>query len=281
MKIVLRIVLSTLVVSTVFVLTQDIQIFPGALEGLWESKQRDITTLPESVSSYFIETEDSKILEVWRLEAKGKLSEGSEIPVAILFHGNAETVDSTYFLQDWLSELGIESYSFDYRGYGKSSGWPSDSGLKSDVKAVANFVSERVNVEEQPVILFGSSIGTGFAAYATRFLPAKVVILLAPYTSLKTLVSELPVFGFLYPFLWYDIETASYLATQRELCLIVAHGEKDNTIPVSHGKNLLKLMPESFSINPIFLHDSGHNDIFIKAKERVTKALLQCLRQLK
>ena len=195
------------------------QVFPGLVPGLFQSGVRQAATLPYGVTSETIITSDNEVLETWyypaKLDAETENEEESEkqaskkpevdvshTPLAIIFHGNAESVESTFQLQSWLSKLGISSLSYDYRGFGLSTGWPSDAGLKRDVIAVIKHASKKYDLKQRKVILLGQSIGTGLASYATKFIPDASLVLLSPYTSLEQVVSEMPLIGYLKQFLF-------------------------------------------------------------------------------
>ncbi|NDC39734.1 MAG: alpha/beta fold hydrolase, partial [Proteobacteria bacterium] len=175
-----RLVVGIGVVSFVLVVTQDFQIFPVVVTSLLTKKGSSPALLPEGVQSRFISTSDGERIESWHVG--GNLSAG---PIALIFHGNGETVESVLHIQRWLSQRGIASYSIDYRGYGRSTGWPSEAGLYRDVEAFVRYVQSEQNASNRPFILWGSSIGTGFAAYASTILDSKALVLLAPYSNLR------------------------------------------------------------------------------------------------
>lgn len=113
---ILRFIIAFFVISIFMVVTQDFQIFPGIVGGIITDKIRDPKTLPLNVTSQFIQTSDLKKLEIWYLPAKN-IVKGEEV-FTLIFHGNAENVESTFIIQNWLSNMNISSFSFDYRGFG-------------------------------------------------------------------------------------------------------------------------------------------------------------------
>lgn len=272
----IRLLLSTVLVSLFMILTQDIQIFPGVVDGLFDRESRSDESLPRDVESIFITTRDSETLEVWHVRAEPVAKHVPTQPVAILFHGNAETVDSVYHLQRWLQSLGMHSLSFDYRGYGNSTGWPSDRGIKADVQAVVDFAITQYNPEKHTFILLGVSIGSGLAAHAATMLQEPILVLISPYVQLKTLVSELPFFGFLHPFLWYDFNTEAYIKAANSVCTIIVHGMHDSTIPFSHSERLIASITAQEKVFFIPLEDAGHNDAFAKSYEAIASYITQC-----
>lgn len=272
-----RLLVSAVLVSLFMILTQDIQVFPGVVAGLFDRQGRSDESLPRDVESIFITTSDSETLEVWHMRSESSERASDRQPVAILFHGNAETVDSSYHLQRWLQSLGIHSVSFDYRGYGNSSGWPSDQGIKADVRAVVDFAAARYDPDTHTFILLGVSIGSGLAAHASTMLPGSVLVLISPYIELKALVSELPFFGFLHPFLWYDLNTEAYIKAANPMCTIIVHGENDSTIPFSHSERLIASIEGEEKVFFLALKDASHNDAFAKSHTALASYITQCI----
>ena len=275
LQIIKRLVVSTALVSAFMVLTQDIQIFPGVISGLIQDTHRDKSELPADVKSYFISTEDGEQLEAWHLAATNPESTNS--PIGLFFHGNAENVESTYQLQRWFKAMGLSSVSFDFRGYNKSSGWPSDAGLQLDVKAVLKFLQEELNLKDRPLILLGVSIGSGLAAYASQLTDARALVLISPYTNLRTLIGELPLFGMLHPLVWYSLETKDSIRALKDTCLILAHGTADTTIPVHHSDELFKNASHIKDKAFIRVDGAGHNDLFAKAYKQISQEITTCL----
>ena len=160
--IVFRIAALILTCLAFVVLTQDLQLFPVAAASLLPRSLQRPTVVPPRVKSSFIETEDGKRLEVWRLPAAEGVPPAPN--VGLVFHGNGDSLDGFFFLQQWFSKLGMVSYGFDYRGYGRSSGWPSELGLVRDADAVWDYVITQERAEPSQMVVFGYSIGAAPAA---------------------------------------------------------------------------------------------------------------------
>jgi hypothetical protein len=272
---VLRLLASTIVIASIIVVTQDIQIFPSALFSLFNSSERDPSTLPKKVESVFVSTEDDERLELWRFEHPEVPPKGQK--VAIVFHGNAGDVGNFFAYQYRLSSLGLVSYGFDYRGYGKSSGWPTEQGLYADGRAVARYVMDREGIEAKDLVLVGVSLGTGPAAQLARELDVGTLLLVAPFSSLKDVVKATPLFGLLHPFLFYKFPVKENVATLQSTCVVVAHGEADRVIPFEQGRSVFQVVPRQLQSAMVTLEDAGHNDIFFSAWGDVASALGVCV----
>ena len=211
-----RLVTATLVVSLFFILTQELQIFPGLLHSLTIHEHQ---TPPSGVEVLTTTSPDGTKVVVWRVKGGGDTKR-----VALLFHGNADRVASFVRVQRWLASAGITSYSVEYRGYsGLASGWPSESGLYEDAEAAMDLARREEGIEPREMIVLGSSIGTGIASHLAATSHPRALILLSPYTSLTEIVREMPLFGYLSPFLWYRFPSLENIAKLRDTCVIAAH----------------------------------------------------------
>src|SRR5690606_1786728 len=84
--------------------------------------------------------------------------------VALFFHGNAENVaDNAPLLRLAREELQISLLVFDYRGYGRSGGSPEAEGILADSRAARAWLARRAGVPEREIVLWGRSLGGGFA----------------------------------------------------------------------------------------------------------------------
>lgn len=271
----MRILVLALVFFIVLVATQDIQIFPGVLGGLLSSKNRDPQSLPRGVESIFVKTEDNELVETWRLPANGESSLNEH--VAIIFHGNGGSVEMFFGIQQWFSSLGITSYHLDYRGYGKSSGWPSEKGIYNDADALWNMVREREKIGPEKIIIFGQSIGCGPATeIAKRYQPA-LLVLNSPYISIPELARERWLTRYLTKFLWYTFPTQENISKLATTNLIVAHGKSDNIIPLRHGESVAQSYQGKGSLETIFHEYASHNNLFFLAREKLAEAILKLI----
>ena len=264
-----RIVISTVLVSTFFVLTQDFQIFPGALAAFFSSSP----LVPDDVQETKVTTRDGETVSVWRVQAKGT----PRRQVILLFHGNAESLSSIVSIQRWFASLGFTSYAVEYRGYAGNTGFPSEQGIYLDSEAAMDLLVKNENITAQDVVIFGNSIGSGPAAYTAQKYGVGTLVLVAPYTSLTDIVRDLPFFGYLHPFLWYRFPVQEYTAKLTNTCVVAAHGKLDSTIDYHHSEELNRSYRGTRSYTLILSDGAGHNDIFGAVSDDIAKALDACL----
>lgn len=200
-----------------------------------------------------IVTTDGETLHGWFVPAR-------EARATVLFlHGNAGSIVHRL---DWLpmfQRLRLSVLMIDYRGYGASSGSPSEDGTYADGGAAWRHLTEERRIPPERIVVFGESLGGAIAAQlAARSRPAALV-LHSTFTSAPDLAADL------YPFLPARLLTRfSYdaLASVQALrCpLLVAHSPQDEIVPVAHGRRLYDA-----AIGPKeWLELAGsHNDGFI------------------
>lgn len=261
------------IVCLMFILLQDILIFPALTGSLFVSKDRPAQTLPSGVRGYFLETSDRERIELWAVERSVQLAAG---PVAIFFHGNGETVENVYPIQRWLSALGITSYSFDYRGFGRSSGWPSEQGLYLDAKAVWEFVQKQENIAAKDLIVFASSIGSGPGAWLAQEYQVGTLVLMAPFTSLIDVIKGRFFVSILRHFSWYHFPVDEYVAKLKTTCLIVAAGQKDSIIPFELSKEVVARYHGTGNLNTLYSASAGHNNLLLSVQKELSQVITAC-----
>lgn len=176
---------------------------------------------------------------------------------ALLYcHGNAGNLSGrAKAIDNIVQKLGVSVLIFDYPGFGRSEGKPSEAGCYTAGDAAYDWLSERVPPAN--IILYGKSLGGGVAVELARRRPHRALVLVKTFTSVPNLAQEL------YPFLpchWMvrnRFESINKI-TQCTRPVFVAHGDCDSLIPCSHGEKLFAAANEPKE----FLYMSGcdHND---------------------
>lgn len=263
--------LSLFLIALFLVLSQDIQIWPTALSSLFEAKLRDQATLPSGVRSSFLKTADGKNVEVWHLAQDEKITNSSKI--VLIFHGNGGTVDDFFPYQLWLKELGLASYALEYRGYGKSSGWPSERGIYLDSEALWRHAILENKLDPKNVLLLGISFGAGPAAYLAQKYHAGALLLLSPYTSIPDIVRGKALLKYLAPFVWHEFPVKRYIEKLSSSNLIINHGVQDEVIPFSHSKELSMAYKGDGKFTFLEVPLAHHNDLFSLSKAKMAEEL--------
>lgn len=234
------------------------------------------SSLPSPIRAVHFVTADGETLHGFTsVQDRGEeLSSGisSDGYVGLIFHGNGELAAQLSFMP-FFGALGIPALTFDYRGYGHSTGWPSESGLYEDARAAARYLAEISGVPYERFIILGNSIGAGPASFLSREISPHALILLAAYSDLPSVVRETSPYGILARFLRFEFPVAAHLRGTSESCVVLAHGARDTIISIDHLSELTAATSHLTQRVVLRSDTAGHNDLFSTVKEDLTVAL--------
>lgn len=195
-------------------------------------------------------TADGERLVAWHISAK------DDRPIFLYFHGNGGSLRLRADRFRRLSRDGSGVFAVSYRGYGGSTGAPSETGLLADAQAAYGFVRERYAPER--IVVFGESLGTAVALALAAQHPVASLVLDAPYTAAADIAANA------YPFvpvryLMKDQFHATEWARRVKVPTLVLHGELDRVIGIGFAEELFRLLdaPKSFVRFP----RGGHVDL--------------------
>ncbi|MFC1950084.1 alpha/beta hydrolase [Chloroflexota bacterium] len=220
-----------------------------------------LITDPSSVGLDFenvsLKTEDGIKLSAWYIPSE------STRGVILFCHGNAGNISHRLESIQIFNRLGLDVLIFDYRGYGRSDGKPTEIGTYMDSEAAWQYLVEERQVSPSRIIVFGRSLGGAVAAWLSHEHTPGVLILEATFTSATDMAVKM------YPYFpvrllsRFNYNTADYLKEVNCPVLIV-HSPEDEIIPISHGKQLFEIAkgPKEF------LEVTGtHNEGFLTSRE--------------
>jgi len=230
--------------------------------------------LPKGIESKFIQTSDGKTLEVWKLDPT---PEEKKPYIGIIFHGNGGSLEDFLLTQLWFQELGITSYGFDYRGYGRSSGWPSENGIEIDSDEVWKFILNEEQVNPNQVLVCGVSLGTCPATRIASLHEPHLLILVASFTNVKDKIRDTLFLKPISKFAWYLFPTDKYIQAIRKTNVILLQGDKDNIFPLKHSKKLFELYKGSGDISYLTIPKAGHNNVFFLGWRILSEKVLEQL----
>lgn len=202
------------------------------------------------------ETEDGETLHAWWFRAR-------ETPLGhvLLCHGNAGNVGDRLLHARLLTDAGLDVFSFDYRGYGQSTGSPSEEGTYRDARAALLALARQEGVDPQRILYVGESLGGGVAVALAREAPPRGLVLLSTFTSVRDMGRVH------YPIIPPPLVPDAYPSLRRirdlECPVLVMHGDRDDIVPLAQGEALHQAAPE-----PKRLHvfpGAGHNDLLDRA----------------
>ena len=161
--------------------------------------------------------------------------------VVIYLKGNTKSIKGWGKFAIDFTRLGYEVIMMDYRGFGKSTGKRNVEAMKRDSQFIYNLAKKQYS--EDKIVVYGRSLGSGFAARLAAKNNPRLLILTSPlYSLLRTIHRYLP-FMPAKPFLRYNIPTFHYLKNVR--CPIkIIHGSDDKLVPISTAVDLSEINPD-------------------------------------
>jgi fermentation-respiration switch protein FrsA (DUF1100 family) len=198
-------------------------------------------------------TADGHVLSGWYLPA-------TEPTHALLYcHGNAGDIRDWVHAAPPFVEAGISVLVWDYRGYGRSQGSPSEEGLYLDGEAVWSWLAKRAHEDGLPASILGKSLGSAVACYlATRKRPDSLVLDSA-FTSMREVVAQNVPWaprGSI-PKLFESLDRAPEI----DCPTLVIFGGRDTLVPPEQGRRLFHALSGPKAMREI--GPAGHNDISI------------------
>ncbi len=210
-------------------------------------------------------------------------------PLTLLFfHGNAENIALNLPLARITYRAGYNLLMVDYRGYGKSVGSPSETGIYRDGKAAFRYLLGRSDVDPARIVVWGRSIGAAVAVrVAAAAAPAETgsaggvagVILESPFTSALELLRDGGYWLF-YPLALlgsYRFDQTRWIG-RIDAPICVVHGTRDEVVPFRLGRRLFDLAPGKKDL--VAIEGGGHNDLLASHADELWSGVSRFLASL-
>ncbi|MBG9376718.1 alpha/beta fold hydrolase [Panacibacter sp. DH6] len=174
----------------------------------------------------------------------------------LYLHGNTRSIKGwAKYARDFY-RYNYDVVMVDYRGFGKSTGKRSERDIKQDLQFVYDTLA--VQYHEHHILVYGRSLGSGFATKLAADNKPRYLIIDSPYFSFKKVAER-----FL-PFLPHQYVLRYHLRTDKWITRVnchtyIIHGTKDWLIPISHSERLRALNPNKITL--ITIHGGGHNNL--------------------
>lgn len=179
-------------------------------------------------------------------------------------HGNAEDIGNITALLENIRDMGFSVLAYDYRGYGTSSGAPSEENVYRDIDAAYDYLVRDLNVAPENIIALGRSLGEAVAVdLASRRATGGLIVESSFVTAYRVLtrVSLFPIDKF---------DSISKIVMARCPVLVI-HGTRDKVIPFWHGEKLFEMASEPKL--SLWVNGAGHNNLFDVAAVHYSEAL--------
>lgn len=205
----------------------------------------------------YFSSSDGIRLNGWYIPAKDSRA-------TVLFcHGNAGNISHRIEVIYLFCKLGLSVFIFDYRGYGRSQGSPSEEGLYRDAEAAYKYLIEKRNLRQESIVVYGKSIGANVAVELCSKVRPAALISESAFTSALDMGKKL--FPFL-PIKWFISIKYDALSKIKDITVpkLIIHSKDDRIIPFKQGRKLFEEAPEPKEFYPM---RGGHNEALFLAKE--------------
>jgi len=201
-----------------------------------------------------LQTRDLQSIQAWYHPAR------ENYPTIIYFHGNGGDLKNRAEYFHLLSDAGFGILGIDYRGYGASTGSPSEQGFYLDARATMDYALDKLSLPPEKLVIYGESIGTGVAVQMSTEYRSSALVLQSPFTDISVLAKKK------YPFLPVDILLRDHFDSLSKIKnikapLLVFHGRADDVVPVRYGEELFASASEPKQA--IYFDDVGHNNFHL------------------
>jgi fermentation-respiration switch protein FrsA (DUF1100 family) len=235
-------------VALLYVTQRSLQYFPETIRTAPAT-----AGLPEA-QEVVLDTADGERIIVWHLPPRG------DKPVVLYFHGNGGALAWRVERFRQLTADGTGLVALSYRGYGGSSGAPSEAGFLQDALATYRFATERYPT--QRIVLWGESLGTGVAVALAAEHPVGTVVLESPFTSAADVGASCYWFAPV-RLLMKDQFRSDLRIGKATAPVLVLHGDRDEVVPFALGERLYGMInaPKRF----VRFAGAGHNDLGVRS----------------
>ena len=247
------------VLVLVFLFQSHLVFFPGT--------GREVVVTPQSYGLGFeavgIRTADGETLQAWWVPAEDARG------VVLFFHGNAGNISHRLDYLQMFHRLRYSTLIVDYRGYGRSTGTPSEAGTYRDAEAAWDYLRHARLAQPRDVVIAGESLGGAVATWLAAEVGPRAVVLFSTFTSVNDLGAQvywfLPV-RLLSRFGYDNRENLKRIRAP----VFIAHSRDDDIVPFAHGKRLFEAAGEPKAFLEM---RGGHNDGFIFTQPEWVAAL--------
>jgi hypothetical protein len=219
-----------------------------------------------------LDTEDGETLHGWWVPAAPPSRETTPDSAAhtlLFFHGNAGNISGRLESVQQFHRLGLNVLIVDYRGYGQSTGSPSEEGIYTDAATCWQYLTGTRGIAPEDIVIFGRSMGGGPATWlASRHTPGAVI--------LESVFTNVPDIGaHHYSFLPVRALATNQFDNESRVAKIDAptlhiHSREDRVVPFELGRKVYKASAEPKQFLEI---QGGHNDGFLVSADEYLRTI--------
>lgn len=236
---------------------------------------RDILKTPKDLGvpfdQCFVDVSERVRLSAWHL------CPHQPVASVVYFHGNGGNLGILNEILAMFYWHGLQVFAIDYRGYGWSTGTPSEEGIYKDALASVRYFNANFKQSDIPLIYWGRSLGAAVASYAAGKLPPSGLVLETAFPNKSSLLEHYPQLRPFRPFSKCEFDTSSHLKGH-QFPVLLLHGDKDRTVPLKQGQLLYSQLtgPKEF----FRVEGAGHLDLHMKDSANYMQRVLKFFRDV-
>lgn len=180
-----------------------------------------------------LRTEDGETIGAWYVPAPAG---AADVVTVLVCHGNGGNMGHRIDLVKFLHDAGMASLVFDYRGYGESTGKPTEEGTYADARAAWTHLVRERGVSTNRIVVFGESLGGAVAIRLAEEVKPGGLVVESTFVSARAMARRM------FPILPTFLCQFDYGSVDRIGCVgcpvLIAHGKRDTMIPYDDGRKL-------------------------------------------
>lgn len=231
-----------------------------------EATPKDLHLAFEDV---YLDTSDGEKLNAWFVPSTGSQR------MLLFFHGNGGNISHRLESIDIFNKLGLGIFIIDYRGYGASTGRPTEKGIYLDAQAAYDYLLRQKNIRPENIIVYGESLGAQAAVDLASKNKVAALILEEAFTSAKDMSAAI------YPFLptiFLSVKFDSSNKIKKISCpKLIIHSRNDEIVPFRLGRKLYDAAPEPKEFLEL---TGGHNTCIFDSHDLFVSGLKKFLAKL-
>ncbi len=240
------------------------------------SAKKEIIATPDELGldydEVWLDTSDGVRIHGWFIPGQ------ADMPLVIFFHGNASNISHFVDMVHYFNEMGLSTFIFDYRGFGKSRGQAiHEDNLYKDGRSAVDYLRGR-GWRPSRTIFYGHSLGAAVALQMGLETPPAAMVLEAPFTSMSKVAWHIAPVGYALSGWWATEAKFDNLSKIQDLSvpLVIFQGGKDEIVPPQMAWRLFKQArePKVFYLIP----EGGHSKLFQTGGKVYRQAWLNLLK---
>ncbi len=271
--------LATIVVIVIlFFVSTTVYVAMGQSKYIY-SPDKNIAFTPKAVGLEFedvsLDTEDGEMVKAWFVPC---VVNGESAKQTVLFcHGNAGDMGDRVGSLQTFNKLGFNVLIFDYRGFGESSGKPTEEGTYIDVMSCWDYLVDDRKISPKNIIVFGRSLGGAVACWMAAHADPAALVLESAFASIPAMAHE--TFPWLPVSLFCRFKYDNVVNVTKIHCpVMVAHSKADRVIPYKQGYRVFEAANEPKQFVEI---SGGHNGGGMDSNAHYQEALVKFVAEKK